>query len=643
MFTPGNAFACIVNSHRGLWNGTICREASRWNCGAQETFREDFCANLEPKCFHIHLFSERGPRFESSEDSMADFLGSNPDRLVDQILVFYARRASEPIGIVTDAKFVAAGAYRVKSVALRQPVSGGREAWVIEPYEDGWVRFPFPKVAMPNATSLGMKYVRELRRNLLQDLFRDSVGGLDAKSLPASFELADLQRLRNFDQNLKGWLQIAEEKAHAFSGDMRPRSFTTRGSGGPANTLLAERLGRLKDSIRTVGEVASEEEAADASAAAGPTPGSVVAPSCPPVEDSAGAVAPIESVEAVSAEPLEAEPAVATVRIATEPIRIPEAALVGDLAGQFGDEVIQQLQVAFATKPIVVLAGPPGMGKSWLATHLLNDEGNERSIVVSVGSTWRGREDFLGYVNPVSSEFEPTAFTGFLIEAERAWRNGDCRPRLAILEEFNLSQPEHWLSDFLVASQFPADQEALRTIPLGGNGMRGDSTRHSVYLPPAVRIVATVNNDHTTRPLSPRVLDRAAVVEVRSAVKSIVQLVRLPLDDDQLAALEQADAILSGSGAGFSVRTALSIREASMLVGRSEGEAGMPWRCIDLVLLQEMLSKVRLLAGEPRDAKLLDELGEWAAGPYGSRLSACGSRIADWRSRYEAGDDISLV
>lgn len=646
MFTPGNAFACVVNSHRAMWNGTICREAGNWNCGARDDFRQDYCDSLDPRCFHIHIFDSKAPRFESSEDSLADLVGAHPERLADQILVFYARRTSEPGGIEVNPKQAAAGVYRIRSVQLVEPAPRGRPKWVIVPYEDGWTRFPFPKTEMPSPSSLGLKYARELRMNVLRDLLDGALRSVNPKALPATYEMDDLERLQRFAERLPEWASLAKAGAEKFGESMPPRVFSPRAARVPINTALGDQLDKIKRDIRVVpaASAAVEPPPSVPDMASGPVPAAGADKSTVPdigqraAPASPGAIEPTEATVAPGSRPPPGSEPTAGLRI-----EVPEVEVMPGLEGQFGSDVMRQLRVAFATKPIVILAGPPGMGKSWLATHLLSEARDERSVLVSVGSTWRGREDFIGYVNPISNEFEPSAFSRFLVASEQAWNGGDHRPRLAILEEFNLSQPEHWLSDFLVASQFPSDQTALRTIQFGGTGLRGEVGRNSVYLSPAVRIVATVNNDHTTRPLSPRVLDRAAVVEVRSAVKSIVQLVELPVDDDQLSALEQIDAVLSGIGAGFSVRTALSIRQAHALLRQDSATEHPLWKSIDFVLLQEMLSKVRLLSGEPRDAQLLESLEDWASGPYGARLGACGSRIAEWKSRYLLGADISVA
>lgn len=120
------------------------------------------------------------------------------------------------------------------------------------------------------------------------------------------------------------------------------------------------------------------------------------------------------------------------------------------LEAQFGTHLVDALSVAFITKSLVILTGAPGAGKSWIASRLLDDNARDRTVIVPVASTWRGREDLLGYVNPINGSFEATEFTHFLCGAQDAWEAGDRRARLVIFEEFNLSQPEHWLSDLLV-------------------------------------------------------------------------------------------------------------------------------------------------------------------------------------------------
>ncbi|MEW6074072.1 MAG: hypothetical protein AB1726_15930 [Planctomycetota bacterium] len=300
----------------------------------------------------------------------------------------------------------------------------------------------------------------------------------------------------------------------------------------------------------------------------------------------------------------------------------------------FGDETLQALQVASLTKPLIILRGEPGVGKSHLAVRMLDDDARERTCIVPVSATWRGREDLLGYVNPVTGRFEATPFTRFLIRAERAWKDGDRRAWLAVFEEFNLSQPEHWLADILVVSQF---QDALdRRLSLGGHGIGDDEGRVSVMLSPAVRFLGTINTDHTTRPLSPRILDRAAIVNLTLEPRAALEVAHIELDAEQLSAIESLDRRIRRKGASFSVRSALSLRTC---LSRREALGLDSWSALDLVLEQEVLSKVRLLARDPLDEEAMENLNEWSQED-GSRLRRCAVLIEEWKEALASGRDV---
>lgn len=405
---------------------------------------------------------------------------------------------------------------------------------------------------------------------------------------------------------------------------------------GPKTHLASE---TLADGATTAAETAAETQPEGAPTAAEPI---VLEPAL--AEEALGPLSAADAlhVEVPSVETVvEAQADGLAVDAAAEapPVHaVPEPQGRQILEDQFGSQLVDALSVAFITKSLVILTGAPGAGKSWIASRLLDDNARDRTVIVPVASTWRGREDLLGYVNPINGSFEATEFTHFLCSAQDAWEAGDRRARLVIFEEFNLSQPEHWLSDLLVRLEYDAEQLADRTVRLGGKEIAGRPGRDcSVVLVPSLRFAATLNNDHTVKALSPRVLDRAALIEVTSSGRAALSRAGVELGDDVEDVIDELNDLLEPRGAAFSVRSARSLQRA-MEAGSTNG-MGLA-RALDLVLAQEVLSRVRLLAGDPRDEQLISRLQAWTQKPGCAELAGCAARVAYWADLLSAGRDV---
>src|SRR5690606_1696570 len=331
----------------------------------------------------------------------------------------------------------------------------------------------------------------------------------------------DAKRLAHFDANLDDWLQKAHRAAILRAEERAARETVVATSAGHAAFAgLRDLLGaeRLK---KEAGPATATATATPAAPAQAPAP----APAPPP---------PVQRPELV-------EPA------CRERIR-----------EEYGRDVLTSLQLGSLAKPLLVIRGNPGVGKSHLALRLLDDPQRQRTLVVPVSATWRGPEDLLGYVNPVDHRFEATPFTRFLVNAEAAWRKGDRRARIVVFEEFNLSQPEHWFADLLALTQFQEESDRVWHAPAK---LRDMPNKQEVFLSPALFFVGTVNTDHTTRPLSPRVLDRAAVIHVELDPRKALARACLELEEAQLAAILDLDDALRGRGVSFSMRSAMALSE----------------------------------------------------------------------------------
>lgn len=209
------------------------------------------------------------------------------------------------------------------------------------------------------------------------------------------------------------------------------------------------------------------------------------------------------------------------------------------------------LVVALASKGFVILTGQSGTGKSRAAIELgraldgvSTGQGGSVFEFVSVGADWTDARPLLGYANPFGKQrFKDGAPTHETYKIEptlrlllRAAGEGDF-PRFVILDEMNLSHVERYFSPFL--SVLEANRSAgsasvpllpPETVKLIGEVLEHDSRdspEHDAVqqiiedgkglsLGDAFHIVGTVNVDETTYMFSPKVLDRAHVIELRS-------------------------------------------------------------------------------------------------------------------------------
>jgi hypothetical protein len=659
----GNVVAAKMSAHRHQWNGTICAQPQSWNCGADPNFRADYCDSGAPRCFHLDVFKPNAPRFITPDSGVVLAVQRQPGLFDDQILVFYGGRFGAQQGIAQgDYEQSLYGFYRVKHGTLDTTRPPFR--LIIEPHPDAWAVFPRMHLRPSALRSIqGVGYLKQVRAKCLKDAIDEACEA--AESIPKSDGWnTDLQnRLRRAGDSLPGWLQKAKETlsrlSPAIEAPRRSVSFGVELEGPLAAKLRGIKILTTPSVQATIpppsDPKAPEPEPLHSTTTQGDDVLGAEETKGTPVDEDVTSVDPLAEGtapggEAGAAGPRGEEPFQELIRetgAEVSPVQareslptdaIPEPRGQQILEKQFGHPLVEALSVAFTTKNLVILTGAPGAGKSWIASHLLDDSARERTVIVPVASTWRGREDLMGYVNPITANFEATEFTHFLCDAQQAWEAGDHRTRLVVFEEFNLSQPEHWLSDLLVRLEYDANQLADRTVRLGGNAIAGrPEVRCSVVLVPSLRFAATLNSDHTVKPLSPRVLDRAALIEVTSSGRAALSRAGVELGDDVEDVIDELNDILEPRGAAFSVRSARSLRRA--MEAASTSGMGLA-RVLDLVLAQEVLSRVRLLAGDPRDEQLLMRLQAWTQKPGCSELSSCASRVADWGDLLSAGRDV---
>jgi 5-methylcytosine-specific restriction protein B len=179
-----------------------------------------------------------------------------------------------------------------------------------------------------------------------------------------------------------------------------------------------------------------------------------------------------------------------------------------------------RLTASLLSKRFLILTGLSGSGKTKVAQSFARWITSDVSVadqpcyaIVPVGADWTGNENVLGYPDGLDRTSYVTTPILRLIQHSLEHASS---PHFLILDEMNLSHVERYFADLLSAI------ESEESIPLysaihdqeGGKILRR-GVPESLELPRNLFVVGTVNVDETTYMFSPKVLDRANVIEFK--------------------------------------------------------------------------------------------------------------------------------
>lgn len=246
----------------------------------------------------------------------------------------------------------------------------------------------------------------------------------------------------------------------------------------------------------------------------------------------------------------------------------------------FEDRLLYRFVTALLAKPFVILTGLAGSGKTKLAQVFAQwiCGKAEQICIVPVGADWTNREALLGYPNALNEGeyiLPENGVLNLLIEANKP-ENQD-KPYFLILDEMNLSHVERYFADFLSV------MESQDCIPLHPEieVWKGCKVPGKVSLPPNLFIVGTVNIDETTYMFSPKVLDRANVIEFRVTPEEMERFLehKTPVDLKSIR----------GKGAGM----------GKAFVEMAKNKAGQPRECKNLTdTLLDFFNKLKKVGAE---------------------------------------------
>ena len=191
------------------------------------------------------------------------------------------------------------------------------------------------------------------------------------------------------------------------------------------------------------------------------------------------------------------------------------------------------LIASLLAKPFLILTGLSGSGKTKLAQTFaawISANPNQYRIV-AVGADWTSGENILGYPDALRAGYYCKPNNGALDIILKA-KDDPKKPYFLILDEMNLSHVERYFSDILSVIE-SKQQIALHASSCALKASEDDTPiPASITFPANLFVIGTVNIDETTYMFSPKVLDRANVLEFRVSASEISNFLGNPKSVD---------------------------------------------------------------------------------------------------------------
>ena len=173
---------------------------------------------------------------------------------------------------------------------------------------------------------------------------------------------------------------------------------------------------------------------------------------------------------------------------------------------------------------LTILQGMSGTGKTSLP-KIFSEAIFGNCDIIEVESSWRDKNELLGYFNEFSRTYTPKKFTQALYKAKL---NPE-RITLIVLDEMNLSRIEYYFSDFLSLME---NEEGRREIKLLNVGLfrsdeegfypyMGLEDGHTIKIPNNVWFIGTANRDESTFEISDKVYDRAHTMNFNKRAQKV--------------------------------------------------------------------------------------------------------------------------
>ena len=196
-------------------------------------------------------------------------------------------------------------------------------------------------------------------------------------------------------------------------------------------------------------------------------------------------------------------------------------------------EDIANFVAGLGASRLTILQGMSGTGKTSLP-KIFCEAILGNCEVIEVESSWRDKNELLGYYNEFSKSYSPKKFTQKLYKAKL---NPDV-VTMIVLDEMNLSRIEYYFSDFLSLMEHEEHNREIKLLNIKLNRYENNvkydylalTDGHTIKIPTNVWFIGTANRDESTFEISDKVYDRAQTMnfnkrapKVRSYTEPIPQ------------------------------------------------------------------------------------------------------------------------
>lgn len=200
----------------------------------------------------------------------------------------------------------------------------------------------------------------------------------------------------------------------------------------------------------------------------------------------------------------------------------------GDKELRYSKDTIKKFIAGLHMSPISILQGISGTGKTSLPRAVAMamtaddvrysvDNGDDELPqapyrICPIQSGWRDKMDLMGFYNSFEKTYHETEFFNALYLANQP--KYEHTLFFIVLDEMNLSRPEHYFADFLSKLEQSEGQRKIKIDNVPEDICPKSIVGGTLSIPKNVRFIGTANHDETTLEFAPKTYDRSNVIDM---------------------------------------------------------------------------------------------------------------------------------